>query len=162
MTNSHPTWLSNSWIGPKIFWQSNFLKSRDTFSRTWTFTNPIHWHYSVILPRLRWLLVFTCLFVRVSLYTLQKRTKGKVDNIKVEVNDVVLIADDDKKPLCWPLGKIIAIHPGTDGITRTVTAETATGVYKRPVVKLRLLPLKASVDEELATVGQGGGGGCWC
>ena len=54
------------------------------------------------------------------------------------------------------LGKITAVHPGKDGIVLTATVETATGSFKRPVVKLRLLPLKASVDEELATLGQGG------
>ena len=59
------------------------------------------------------------------------------------------------------LGKITAVHPGKDGIAHTATVETATGSFKRPVDKLRPLPLKASVDEELATLGQGGAG-CWC
>ena len=90
------------------------------------------------------------------LSTLQKRTKGTRETINIEVGDVVLIADDDKKPLSWPLGKVIAVHPGKDGIVRAATIETATGSFKRPVVKLRLLPLKASDGDDLATFGQGG------
>ena len=91
------------------------------------------------------------------LSTLQKRTKGTRETVNIAVGDVVLIADDDKKPLSWPLGKVTAVHPGKDGIVRAATVETATGSFKRPVVKLRILPLKASDGDELATLGQGGG-----
>ena len=65
------------------------------------------------------------------LTTLQKRTKGTRETI-------------------------IAVHPGKDGIVRAATIETATGSFKRPVVKLRILPLKASDGDDLATLGQGG------
>lgn len=41
----------------------------------------------------------------------------------------------------WPLGRVVSTHPGSDGICRVVTVRTASGVYKRPVVKICPLPV---------------------
>ena len=41
----------------------------------------------------------------------------------------------------WPIGRVINIHPGTDGLIRVATVKTASGEYIRPVVKLAKLPL---------------------
>ena len=42
-------------------------------------------------------------------------------------------------PAKWPLGKIIEVYPGQDGLIRVVSVKTASGVYKRPVNKVALL-----------------------
>lgn len=39
-------------------------------------------------------------------------------------------------PLQWALGRIVALHPGQDGIVRVVTVKTKSGEFKRPVKKL--------------------------
>ena len=41
----------------------------------------------------------------------------------------------------WRLGRIVAIHPGTDGIVRVVTIKTAQGEYKRSIKNLSPLPI---------------------
>ncbi|XP_076233347.1 uncharacterized protein LOC143178507 [Calliopsis andreniformis] len=67
----------------------------------------------------------------------QKWTKGS-HNIKE--GTVVVLKEDNLPPLCWHLGRIQQVHPGTDGITRAVTVRTANGVYKRNVKQLAPLP----------------------
>ena len=42
-------------------------------------------------------------------------------------------------PTKWPLAKVIQTHTGKDGLVRVVTIKTATGTYKRPVIKIALL-----------------------
>ena len=39
----------------------------------------------------------------------------------------------------WPMGKIIAVHPGQDGKVRVATVKTAGGIFKGPIAKLVLL-----------------------
>ncbi|XP_076638833.1 uncharacterized protein LOC143350692 [Colletes latitarsis] len=46
---------------------------------------------------------------------------------------LVMLKDDNTPPLHWPMGRIIAIHPGEDGIIRVVTVKTTHGEYKRNV-----------------------------
>lgn len=40
----------------------------------------------------------------------------------------------------WPLGRIVEVFPGKDGIVRAVSVKTKTGTYSRPVVKVCPLP----------------------
>lgn len=70
---------------------------------------------------------------------LQCRNKWTKRVCPIAINDLVVIIED-RPPLKWALGRIVSLHPGTDGITRVVTVRTAGGVLKRPVAKLcRLL-----------------------
>ena len=39
----------------------------------------------------------------------------------------------------WPLGKILEVYPGQDKRVRVALVKTASGNYKRPVVKMSLL-----------------------
>lgn len=41
---------------------------------------------------------------------------------------LVLIQNDNKLPLQWPLQRISELHPGVDGVIRVATNETANGV----------------------------------
>ncbi|XP_039310748.1 uncharacterized protein LOC120358930 [Solenopsis invicta] len=58
----------------------------------------------------------------------------------VHVGQIVLLQEDSTLPLTWPLARIQAVHPGDDGIIRTVTLRTAKGTYKRSITRLCLLP----------------------
>lgn len=40
----------------------------------------------------------------------------------------------------WPLGRIVSLHPGSDGIIRVASVRLENGVTKHPVSKLCLLP----------------------
>lgn len=71
------------------------------------------------------------------LQTLQNRTKWIAHNPNLKIHDLVLIREPTA-PLLWKLGRIIQLH---DGIARVATVHTATGILKRPVVKLCPLPI---------------------
>ncbi|XP_071033107.1 uncharacterized protein, partial [Parasteatoda tepidariorum] len=53
---------------------------------------------------------------------LKQNLKGK--NIDISVGEVVLIGDDFKKRLNWPLARVIELIPGKDGKVRTKRAKT--------------------------------------
>ncbi|XP_055634337.1 uncharacterized protein LOC129774599 [Toxorhynchites rutilus septentrionalis] len=60
--------------------------------------------------------------------------------IPINVGQVVLLQDDHKSSISWPLARIEHIHPGEDGIARVVTVKTTNGTYKRPVSRICPLP----------------------
>lgn len=47
----------------------------------------------------------------------------------------------------WPLGRVIKVHPGVDGIIRTATVQTATTTLDRGVKRLVPLPIHPDPDE---------------
>ena len=51
-----------------------------------------------------------------------------------------MINEDGMVPPTWPLGRIVEVFSGKDGLVRVVNAKTKNGIYKRPVHKLVLLP----------------------
>ncbi|BES97016.1 Retrotransposon protein [Nesidiocoris tenuis] len=76
------------------------------------------------------------------LNSLQTRPKWDRQVPNIRVNDLVLLRDVDSSPTHWPLGRVIEVHPGQDGVVRVVTLRMARGVFKRPAVKLIPLHLK--------------------
>ena len=48
----------------------------------------------------------------------------------------MLVQDDDVKRKRWPLGRIMEVKPGKDGVVRVVTVKMREGSYVRPVAKL--------------------------
>jgi len=70
------------------------------------------------------------------LSTLQQRFKwkNKCDNIRV--GDLVIIHEENIPPMKWKLARVVEVHSGADGAVRVVSLKTASGSYKRPIVKL--------------------------
>ncbi|GFX43590.1 DUF5641 domain-containing protein [Trichonephila clavipes] len=68
-----------------------------------------------------------------------------------ELGEMVLIGNDNKKRLSWPIAKIIELIPDRDGEIRTVRLKTQHGTVIRPVQ--RIFPLEvqaiANSDKEL-------------
>ncbi|GFS56092.1 hypothetical protein TNCV_1650341 [Trichonephila clavipes] len=57
-------------------------------------------------------------------------------------NQLVLLRDNNKKPLDWPMGRILeVIVPGSDGLVREVNVKTTTGILKRVIIKVVPLPI---------------------
>ncbi|GFU69500.1 integrase catalytic domain-containing protein [Trichonephila clavipes] len=54
----------------------------------------------------------------------------------VKLGGIVIVGNDTKKRLDWPLGKIIGMFPGKDGCTRVVKLKTIGGEIVRPVQRL--------------------------
>lgn len=73
-----------------------------------------------------------------ELATRSKWTKGGQPLLKE--GTIVLLRDDNLPSMQWALGRIIKVHPGSDGIVRTVTLQTATSVLDRSVKKVVPLP----------------------
>lgn len=75
------------------------------------------------------------------LSNLQQRTKWQWEKLNVAVNDMVLLVDDNLPPCKWSLGRINEIIRGEDGKVRVVKVKTATGILKRSVSKICILPI---------------------
>lgn len=74
------------------------------------------------------------------LHTLQQRQKWTVATKNLETGDLVLV-HCNTPPLTWPLARITAVHPGSDGVVRVVELKTQQGSLVRPAVKVFPLPL---------------------
>ncbi|GFV91735.1 putative RNA-directed DNA polymerase from transposon X-element [Trichonephila clavipes] len=72
-----------------------------------------------------------------------KNKKGPL--LEVRLGEIVLIADDIKKRMHWPLAKVIRLIPGKDGKIRTVELKTRTGTMLRPIQ--RVYPLEVQSTE---------------
>ncbi|GFU16678.1 DUF5641 domain-containing protein [Nephila pilipes] len=68
-----------------------------------------------------------------------------------QIGEIVLVGDDNKKRLFWPLAKIIELIPWRDGKIRTVKLKTQHGIVLRPIQRIYLLEIysKESVHGEL-------------
>lgn len=73
--------------------------------------------------------------------TLQQRHKWRSQNYNIDIGTLVLIKNPLLPPCKWELGRVTQCHPGSDGLTRVVTIRTAISEYKRPIVKLCILPV---------------------
>lgn len=76
-----------------------------------------------------------------ELNQLRKKSSSPVD---IRVGDMVLLQEDNRTSIAWPLGRITAVHPGADNVVRVVTVKTTSGSYKRPIS--RVFPLPSSKD----------------
>lgn len=73
--------------------------------------------------------------------TMQQRPKWQQPNNDSKLGDVVLLFDSKLPPTKWALGRIVDVHPGSDGLIRVVTIKTSTTELKRPVSKVAKLPI---------------------
>ena len=75
------------------------------------------------------------------LTALQSRMKWRQPQPPITVGEIVLVRNELTPPAKWPIARITAIHPGSDGITRVVDLRTATTTLRRPITKVvRLHP----------------------
>ncbi|XP_076384469.1 uncharacterized protein LOC143263256, partial [Megalopta genalis] len=79
---------------------------------------------------------------RECIQQLQQRHKWQHSTTsKLAVDSLVIIREDNLPPLQWSMGRIVQVHPGTDGVIRVATVRTSTGTIKRPVTKLCIISL---------------------
>ena len=69
----------------------------------------------------------------------------------IKLGTMVVVKEDNLPPLHWKLGRIIATHPGPDGIIRVATVKTDMGEYKRCIKRLCPLPMESSSETNAAT-----------
>ncbi|XP_059049911.1 uncharacterized protein LOC131844930 [Achroia grisella] len=75
---------------------------------------------------------------------LQQRTKWQSGKSELKLDTLVVIKEDHLPPLKWKLGRIVAIHPGSDGIVRVADIRTSTGVIRRSFSKICPLPISST------------------
>lgn len=78
---------------------------------------------------------------------LQQRVKWRTNSRNISVGVLVLLKEDNLPPLCWKLGRIIQLHPGSDGIVRVVSVKTSNSVLKRAVSKVCPLPVDTFIGD---------------
>ena len=78
-------------------------------------------------------------------FHLQQREKWRDPEVNFGVGQLVLLKDDRYPPSKWPLGRIIEVHPGPDGLVRVVTIKTATTSLRRHVARICPLQLDDKV-----------------
>ena len=79
---------------------------------------------------------------------LQSRPKWLKPQKNFEVGDLVLIFDERLLPGQWPLARVVEIHPGPDNRVRVVSVRSKDKIYKRPISKIALLPIKDDVPDQ--------------
>lgn len=72
---------------------------------------------------------------------LQQRFKWQRQFNNLKNGDMVIIKEDNIPVMKWPLGRIIQVYPGDDGAARVADVKTASGIFKRPIHRLALLPI---------------------
>ena len=70
---------------------------------------------------------------------LNKYNKWRSKTRNLSIGDIVVLKEENTIPTKWPLGRIVAVYPGTDGLVRVVDVRTSQGIYRRPITKLALL-----------------------
>ncbi|XP_048486013.1 uncharacterized protein LOC125490547 [Plutella xylostella] len=79
---------------------------------------------------------------------LQQRTKWRVRCTDLKTDDMVLLKDDSAPPLCWRLGRVVKLFPGTDGVPRVADVSTSRGVVRRALNRICLLPMPVADDNK--------------
>ncbi|KAG5877862.1 hypothetical protein JTB14_036438 [Gonioctena quinquepunctata] len=74
------------------------------------------------------------------LYTLQQRFRWKLAQSNITTEALVLLKEDNVPPMKWLLGRVVGVHPGSDGIVRVVSVRCKGGVVKSAISKVCPLP----------------------
>lgn len=72
---------------------------------------------------------------------LQNRPKWLKPAVNLKINDVVLLKEDNMRPLEWPLAKIVEILPSRDHKIRVVKVKIKDGIFTRNITKICPLPI---------------------
>lgn len=80
-------------------------------------------------------------FRQEMLPAMQIRTKWNDKQCNLKLNDLVVVKDDRFPVNHWPLGRIVKLHAGDDGLIRVATVKTQNSMFKRPITKLGLVPI---------------------
>ncbi|GFU68044.1 integrase catalytic domain-containing protein [Trichonephila clavipes] len=75
------------------------------------------------------------------LHHYQSRPKWKASQSEVQVGNLVLISDDNRPPLSWPMARILKLIPGMDGSHRVAILQTGSGLTSRWINKIVVLPI---------------------
>ncbi|XP_072761501.1 uncharacterized protein [Anoplolepis gracilipes] len=93
---------------------------------------------------------------------LQERGKWKQSSpVNIHPGTMVILKNENAPPMAWPLGRVVEIHPGADGLTRIVTVKISRGLCRSALVKLKRAEsdIDASFDSKEGSAKVSGSGG---
>lgn len=73
---------------------------------------------------------------------LQQKVKWHSSTGHLNLGDMVLVKEANRPPLLWLLGRVTAVHPGSDGVVRVADILTKKGCMTRAYTNLCPLPKK--------------------
>nr|CAI5834282.1 unnamed protein product [Callosobruchus analis] len=73
---------------------------------------------------------------------LQNRQKWQHPQPNLCAGQMVVLREDNTPPMLWKLGRIVEAVPGPDGLCRVIKVRTSTGILRRPVTKVCVLPVE--------------------
>lgn len=76
---------------------------------------------------------------------LQSRSKWRTQGAHPQLGEMVIVKDDRLPLNRWLLGRVTAVHPGSDGVNRVADVLTTTGTLRRAYN--RLCPLPSTLDQ---------------
>ncbi|XP_043263002.1 uncharacterized protein LOC122403513 [Colletes gigas] len=79
-----------------------------------------------------------------SQLVMKTRTK---ESRELKKGDVVLVGDDNRKRLDWPLARIEELIEGRDNKCRVAVVKMSTGKFKRPVQRMYPLEISEYMDD---------------
>ncbi|XP_043064097.1 uncharacterized protein LOC122320087 [Drosophila ficusphila] len=85
---------------------------------------------------------------------LQQRSKRRTPKPVLQINDIVLVQNEILPPLKWPLARVMELVPGSDGVSRVAVIRTSTGVTRRAVRQLCVLPKLDLVESPRLPTGE--------
>ncbi|CAG7720615.1 unnamed protein product [Allacma fusca] len=98
--------------------------------------------------------VFWARWLKEYLPTLTLRNKWNSSSVDIRKGDVVIVVDQNLTRNSWPKGLIENIYPGADGRVRVADVRIGPAVFRRPVAKLCVLPVrKLDVEDPVSTSG---------
>ncbi|KPJ07335.1 hypothetical protein RR48_04129, partial [Papilio machaon] len=69
---------------------------------------------------------------------LQQRNRWQQRQPDIKIGQLVLIRDEKTSPLQWPLGRVQAVFPGSDGACRVADILTSKGTIRRAINTISL------------------------
>lgn len=67
----------------------------------------------------------------------------------MDVGSIVLVREDNTPRLQWPIGVIVNVYPGRDGLIRSVDVKTRKGVFNRTIQTLHDLEINPQLDTDV-------------
>lgn len=73
---------------------------------------------------------------------LQTRVKWRQNASSLKIGSLVLLKEENAPTFQWQLGRVTALHPGSDSVVRVVEIKAQSGVFRRAVTKVCPLPIE--------------------
>ena len=112
--------------------RSNSVRLEDKFVPADVYTR--RWRHVQLLADTFWRR-----WVREYIPTIQCRSRWFDAQENLKQGDVVLVSNEITARNDWPLGKVLEVFPGQDGLVRVAKVKTSSATLMRPVSKLCLL-----------------------